>query len=263
MVRSGAYPCASAAKRLSGGCGRHAEGDPLGAVAALVADLVDERGEHAREARVVRGAVAEPPERESQRAAVGVDLDRGRVPVSRVQHAHDGELEVVHPLVCEICATSDAPYDECRHAPKAGVGRDREDDSIAHADLEFGLWKLDHDGLDSFAVSTTDDFDVRTELTQGGAVVHVSGELDLATASKLEDVVVALPSSADPVVVNLSECTFLDSAGMRVLLTAARRLADEDRDLRLVSADPRILRVLEITAIDTLIAVHPSLEAAL
>jgi anti-anti-sigma factor len=112
-------------------------------------------------------------------------------------------------------------------------------------------------------VSTADDVDVRTELREGGAVAHVSGELDLATASKLEDALVELPSSADPVVVNLSECTFLDSAGMRVLLTAARRLADQDRCLRVVTADPGILRVLEITAVDTLIAVHPSLEAAL
>lgn len=112
-------------------------------------------------------------------------------------------------------------------------------------------------------MSTTDDFDVRTELTQGGAVAHVSGELDLATASTLEDALGELPSSADPVVVNLSECTFLDSAGMRVLLTAARRLTDEHRSLRVVTADPRILRVLEITALDTLIAVHPSLEEAL
>jgi anti-sigma B factor antagonist len=112
-------------------------------------------------------------------------------------------------------------------------------------------------------VSTPDDFDVRTELAQGGAVAHVSGELDLATAPRLEEALVELPSSANPVVVDLSECTFLDSAGMRVLLTAARRLADEDRSLRVVTADPRILRLLEITAIDTLIAVHPSLEAAL
>ena len=112
-------------------------------------------------------------------------------------------------------------------------------------------------------MSTADDFDVRTELTHDGAVAHVSGELDLATASKLEEALVELPSSADFVVVNLSACTFLDSAGLRVLLTAARRLAGEDRSLRVVTADPRILRVLEITAIDTLIAVHPSLEAAL
>jgi anti-anti-sigma factor len=64
-------------------------------------------------------------------------------------------------------------------------------------------------------------------------------------------------------VVDLSECTFLDSAGMRVLLSATSRLTGEGRSLRVVTADARILRVLEITAVDTLIAVHPSVDSAL
>ena len=235
----------------------------MATVSALVADLVDEGREHAGETRIARGAVAEAAERHSQCVAVGVHLDRGGVPVDRVEGTENGELEVVHPLVCELCPASDAAEDERRHAPKASVGRDREDDSIAHANPEHSPRKLDHDRLHSIAVSTQDDFDVRSELTQGAAVVHVAGELDLATASKLEDALAELSSAADPVVVNLSECTFLDSAGMRVLLTAARRLAGEDRSLRVVTAESRILRVLEITAVDTLIAVHPSVEAAL
>ena len=97
----------------------------------------------------------------------------------------------------------------------------------------------------------------------GAAVVRVSGELDLATAAKLENSLSELAPHADPVVMDLSECTFLDSAGTRVLLAAARGLAGEARSLRVVTTDPRILRVLEITAVDTMIAVHPSVEAAL
>jgi len=68
---------------------------------------------------------------------------------------------------------------------------------------------------------------------------------------------------ADPVVIDLSGCTFLDSAGMRVLLAGARGLSATGRSLRVVASDPRILRVLEITAVDTLIAVHPTVEDAL
>jgi anti-sigma B factor antagonist len=121
---------------------------------------------------------------------------------------------------------------------------------------------LVHDRLDSAGVTTSGDFDVHSETTAAGAgVVRVSGELDLASAPVLEEAIAHL--SADPVVIDLSQCTFLDSAGMRVLLTGARELGDNGRTLRVVTADPRILRVLEITAVDTLIAVHPTLEAAL
>jgi anti-sigma B factor antagonist len=116
--------------------------------------------------------------------------------------------------------------------------------------------------LDSVGVTTSGDFDVHSETTAAGAgVVHVSGELDLASAPTLEEAIADL--STDPVVIDLSDCTFLDSAGMRVLLTGARELADAGRTLRVVTADPRILRVLEITAVDTLIAVHPTVDAAL
>jgi anti-sigma B factor antagonist len=111
-------------------------------------------------------------------------------------------------------------------------------------------------------VTTTRDFDVRSETTPAGAgVVRVAGELDLASAPRLTEALSAL--AADPVVVDLSACTFLDSAGMGALLASARALSESGRSLRVVAADPRILRVLEITAVDTLIAVHPDVEAAL
>ena len=106
------------------------------------------------------------------------------------------------------------------------------------------------------------DFDVSSETTPTGAgVLRVAGELDLASAPRLEEAIAA--TGADPIVIDLSECTFLDSAGMRVLVGSARDLVDGGRTLRVVANDPRILRVLEITAVDRLIAVHPTVEDAL
>jgi anti-sigma B factor antagonist len=116
--------------------------------------------------------------------------------------------------------------------------------------------------LDSPLVSTSDDFDVRLETTPAGAaVLHVSGELDLATAPRLEEAV-ASAGHAAPIVIDLSGCTFLDSAGMRSLVNASRSTRPEGR-VHLVTTDPSILRVLEITGIDTVLAVHGSVEAAL
>jgi anti-sigma B factor antagonist len=105
------------------------------------------------------------------------------------------------------------------------------------------------------------DFDVRSETTPRGGVLRVAGDLDLASAPRVEEAISEL--DADPVVIDLSECTFLDSAGMRVLLAGARELADAGRRLRVATSDPRILRVLEIAAVDTLIEVHPTVEDAL
>lgn len=118
-----------------------------------------------------------------------------------------------------------------------------------------------HERLDSTEMVTTGDFDVRVETTPSGAVVlHVLGELDLATAPRLE-AAIADAVASPRVVVDLSSCTFLDSAGVRVLTSAGREPAP--RRVAVISADPGILRVLEITGMDTLLDIYPTLDAAL
>ena len=72
----------------------------------------------------------------------------------------------------------------------------------------------------------------------------------------------ALGGAPEQLVIDLSGCTFLDSAGIRTLVGAARDRAGTSR-LRIVTADPGIVRLLEITGVDTLIHVHPSVDAAL
>ena len=94
----------------------------------------------------------------------------------------------------------------------------------------------------------------------GVAVVFVTGELDLATVPRLDEEFAAV--AADVVVIDLSGCTFLDSAGIRALVGMAKELDATGRGLRLVTSDPGILRLLEITGVDTLVQVHPSLADA-
>lgn len=99
-------------------------------------------------------------------------------------------------------------------------------------------------------------------LAQGGSVVRVDGELDLATKQHLE----AAVDGADPserLVIDLTACTFLDSSAVRVLISTARAAQAAGGDLSLVASDPGLLRVLEIAAVDTVLPVHPTLDAAL
>jgi anti-sigma B factor antagonist len=112
-------------------------------------------------------------------------------------------------------------------------------------------------------VATTGDFDVElVRIPNGAAVVRVVGELDMATSSQLEDAIAAaLPVRT--LVVDLTGCSFLDSAGVRMLMTAARDARENDRSLALVAVDPGVLRVLEITALDTMVPVHSTLDDAL
>jgi anti-sigma B factor antagonist len=217
-----------------------------------VGDVVDQAREHAHESVVLSAAAADGPEGEPETAFAGVHLEGHGSVVTRIECAQDCELEIVHALVREVEPATDAADHEGRDAAEAFVRGHREDDPVAHGNHR----------LDSRVVTTSGDFDVRREtMPAGAAVVHVSGELDLATAPRLKEALAELV--ADPVVVDLSECTFLDSAGMGVLLASARELRESGRSLRVATADPRILRVFEITAVDTLIAVYPDVEDAL
>jgi anti-anti-sigma factor len=111
-------------------------------------------------------------------------------------------------------------------------------------------------------VTTSGDFDVQVEtLPTGTSVIRVAGEVDLATAPRLEEAISTV-QPASHLVIDLLDCTFLDSSGVR-LLASAGRAASEGGRVRLVAVDPGVLRVLEISGIDTILEIHPSLETAL
>lgn len=97
-------------------------------------------------------------------------------------------------------------------------------------------------------------------LPDGAVVVHVEGDLDLATSGALEDALDAV--NGGRVVIDLGGCTFVDSSAVRVLVSAARSAEQSGRSLSLVARDPGILRVLEIAAVDTMLPVHSTLEEA-
>jgi anti-anti-sigma factor len=99
------------------------------------------------------------------------------------------------------------------------------------------------------------DFAVELELLDDRAVVHVDGDLDMAGAASLE-AALAEATEQPYVVLDLSECTLLDSAGVRAIATAARAA----ERVAVVTNDPGIVRVLEITALDTMVAVHASVS---
>lgn len=107
-------------------------------------------------------------------------------------------------------------------------------------------------------------FVVATErLANDVPVVSVTGELDLASAPALEDPLIAACERTDgTVAVDLARCGFIDLRGLHVLLRAQERLALADRTLMLITGNPDVLRILQITRVDGLFEIHPSRAAA-
>ncbi len=84
----------------------------------------------------------------------------------------------------------------------------------------------------------------------------VAGAIDLATADRLRVVMEAL--LADPqitrLVVDFAEVTFLDAAGISALVAGYRAAEARGIVFALVNCPPGPLRVLEIVALDKLLA---------
>jgi len=90
-------------------------------------------------------------------------------------------------------------------------------------------------------------------------VVTLAGELDMAHAPTVSETLDALADTARPVIVDLSELTFIDSSGIHAIL----RPRPQEGTIALVCPPGNIQRVLSVTKIDRVLPVYETLDAAL
>ena len=93
--------------------------------------------------------------------------------------------------------------------------------------------------------------DVSTEDRDGLVHVALVGELDLSTVAKVQEELRRVEgSSPATLVVDLSKLTFLDSTGLRCIVTADERARDEGRRIVIVRGPDAVQRVFAITRLD-------------
>jgi anti-anti-sigma factor len=82
-------------------------------------------------------------------------------------------------------------------------------------------------------------------------VVHILmvGELDLAAADYARDVIRRAQIEAAHVICDLSDVSFIDPRGLRVLIDAAARARRHDARLNLANISPRVLRLMALDAL--------------
>lgn len=89
------------------------------------------------------------------------------------------------------------------------------------------------------------------------AVLAVSGEVDLATVPELERAIKGILESdgGSNLVIDLSETSFMDSTGLRVLVMANRDFNDGGRDLAVLVKPGPISRLLDVSGMHELLRV--------
>jgi len=95
-----------------------------------------------------------------------------------------------------------------------------------------------------------------TVVASDHAIVRIGGEVDLSTAPILRDILAGLTDGGVCVIeVDLESTTFLDSAGMQVLLASLRRCQYLGGGLTLHNASDIVTRMLHATRLSRLFGV--------
>jgi anti-anti-sigma factor len=103
----------------------------------------------------------------------------------------------------------------------------------------------------------------------GIRVVEVRGELDLSTAPELEGPLEEAVSAADAsLLIDLTECDFIDSTGIALIVRAWKRLdgggnGKDPHRVVICSDNEQVRRVLDITGLELSIPIHGSRDDAL
>lgn len=96
-------------------------------------------------------------------------------------------------------------------------------------------------------------------------VVRVSGEVDMSHEEELRgELRTAVAADAKGIVVDLTECEFIDSSGVRALLLSrqAQHSEEDSERLAVAAASDQILRILSVMGIDRVIPIRPTVEEA-
>jgi anti-sigma B factor antagonist len=95
------------------------------------------------------------------------------------------------------------------------------------------------------------------------SVVTVTGELDLTTAPRLKWMLHdLLAAGRSKQVVDLTDTTFMDSTALGVLVGVNKSLGEGAR-LAIVCSRPNVLKIFELSGMDGVFTIVPTLEQAL
>lgn len=99
----------------------------------------------------------------------------------------------------------------------------------------------------------------------GGGVMQITleGRLDVQGSLAIDSELAAMAETSKNLLVDLSGVSFLASLGIRMLVSAAKRLSSNNGRIVLLSPQENVETVLKATRIDTIIPIKHSVADAL
>jgi anti-sigma B factor antagonist len=108
------------------------------------------------------------------------------------------------------------------------------------------------------------DLTVQVDEHDGWALARVFGDVDIATAPRLREQLIALVTKGRTrLVVDLDGVGFLDSTGLGVIISVLKRTRTHGGDLRLVGNQDNLKSLFQLTGLDRTLPLSPSVGLAI
>lgn len=245
--------------------------EPARAVALKLPSPVDERVDENSSRGIRRSTGLERTYANHEALVEHTHLDRDFFAKSALSRASDREREVVDAVDRKVEARAKAAEHERDDAGEARSGGNRDGDRVHHDTVSgcpWGCMGTSKEGLlglrsaSRLLYVSPADFTVTTGEQLGMTVVRVVGELDLSTVPCFDGELSACLGTGR-VVVDLTECSFIDSSALRSLVVAKRAADEAGGSFGLVAPTPAIRRVLQVASLDQVIQVADTVEELL
>ncbi|MFH1985577.1 MAG: STAS domain-containing protein [Pseudomonadota bacterium] len=110
--------------------------------------------------------------------------------------------------------------------------------------------------------------EVTSRQVSGITLIRIAGRIDHDHATALETALAPFLEGPEadgrrPLLLDMAEVGFLTSAGLRVLMIAAKACKHQMRPMAIANLQPMIAEIVRISRFDLIIPVYPSTRAAL
>jgi anti-sigma B factor antagonist len=105
-------------------------------------------------------------------------------------------------------------------------------------------------GLEYVGVGAGDQLRIEVRHETDRVILGLAGELDIASAPRLQEAIESV--GVDPsatVVLDLQQLRFIDSTGLRVILSARARSQEHGKELAVTPGSQQVQRLLSVTGV--------------
>lgn len=99
-------------------------------------------------------------------------------------------------------------------------------------------------------------------LHEKNRIIRFSGRLDANSSSDLDQTLMKIATGTGDIILDLSGCSYLSSAGIRILLKITRQLQSKRHELIITGVIPEVLHVLEVASLTRVLHLEGTIEKA-